>query len=111
MKKTWHSIKKAIIEANITILVTIPLVLAMIVMIIGAFISGSVFHREPPETFTRSISIFSMLLASLSGAAQIIKKEAPSALGFPFKGRLAVITGWFWLFLCGIGVALVLFSS
>jgi len=85
---------------NITLLVSIPLIISLVVIFIG----WEVVREQ--EKFIYDIGsciiiVLSSSIASLSGFAQIYRREAPGVIPkYSITGWFAIFMGWIWVIFC-----------
>jgi hypothetical protein len=93
---------------NIYILSIVPLILGLVIFLFGSRLVAQC--NGPCNEFGFGVvAILGFFAISLTGLAQIYRREAPG-LGprYPFKGWLAVVQGILWVVLCwGIMIYLI----
>lgn len=92
--------KNLIVKAHINITVTVSLLIALGVIIIGGACNTIYNNGNPSEIFRNINTIIAAIVASTGGVAQIIKKESPLGGKRTIKGKYAIVTGWFWICFC-----------
>jgi len=88
---------KFIQYTDIQLLISIPIILALIIIIGGGIISNQVFQGITPENVAGMIVSFGLFVSGFSGLLQIYRKESPSIMGKSFHGKIPIIMGSFWL--------------
>jgi hypothetical protein len=93
---------------NIYLLSLVPLVVALIVLFVGSHLSSK-FDGPSHELAVGIVTILGAFSASLTGFAQIYRREAPGIYpDFPITGWLAVVIGSIWVAMCwGVAIYLV----
>ena len=79
---------------NIYWLVIIPIVFALILLSVLTYIGEKMFNGVLPEFYFNLCVIIFLLVISLSGFAQVIRKEGPGPFGDSSYGIWSVVSGY-----------------
>jgi hypothetical protein len=97
-------------RVDIRVLVFTPIAISITLIIGWLFIADRLF-KSIPESYTAVVGAFSMFISSLSGFAQVVRKESPGLLGIPFVGTLPVLAGLLWMIFCWLLGALLIYLA
>ena len=92
--KTTKKITKWFASVNIYWLVITPLIFAILLTPIQSYIGEKIFGPELPEIYINFCAIVFSLIVSLSGFAQVIRKEGPGPVGGVSYGLWPIISGY-----------------
>ena len=95
-----EKINRFIMEADILLVIVIPLLLALVLLGGSSYIYKLWNKKEIPETFLIPIFVIATFIAGFSGLVQMIRQEAPGVMGSSVRGSWAVISGTIWLVMC-----------
>jgi len=109
-KRMYTILLKFIREGNIGWLVFSPMLVSFGFLIGAAFVADELFHGEVPEIYTSIGMMCFLLIFSLSGLAQVYRREAPGLLGRPYKGSMPVLSGITIVLICWAVVGYIIYS-
>lgn len=103
------SFYKFVQETDIDALVSIPPVIAISILITGAFLGSKIYPDGIPEPLNNIVIGCCSFIASLSGVAQIVRREAPGPFG---KHKAFAMTGGIlWLLICWVSGVVLIYSA
>ncbi len=88
-------------ETDIRVLVFMPPVLALAILIGCALIRGAQPTAPAQPPVPNLLLGIAFLIASLSGVAEIYRREMPGPFGGILKGRIAIVSGTLLILLFG----------
>ena len=94
------------LKTPIEFLIFLPVLFGIIIMFLGGIVGIVLFEGSLPIRFTYLLTIFMLLSFSISGFAQIAKKETTTFV-VRVQGRIAVVLGWVWVVICFSGILLM----
>ncbi len=108
LKVILQRIKTFFDETDIYTLAFMPPILGFGGYLVSLFIIENLSKKPIPESYIYIGLGVSSLIMSISGIAEIYKKEMPGSLGKVIKGTMAVISGLIIVVLFGFGGLVVL---
>lgn len=96
-------------QVNIYWLAVFPLVLSLLLLSGLLFVGNKVYDREFSEVFYSVSGAICLIIASLSGVAQVIRREGPGLFGQPVYGIWPIISGSILIIACW-GIAFYLLA-
>jgi hypothetical protein len=106
-----EKIRQFVKFTNIYVLVYSAVVIPLLIILTWAYVADKIFNGKIPEQYTSIVIACSMLISSVGGIIQIIRKESPGLLGIPFRGIFPVATGILWVAVCWSLACLLFFSA
>jgi len=79
---------------NIYWLVVIPIIFAIILLSVLLYVGEEIFNGVIPELYLNISVIIFLLVTSLAGFAQVIRKEGPGPFGNISYGIWPIISGY-----------------
>ena len=111
-KKTQMSIPKKIIlyaqRLNIYILVIGIVITSLLLLALLSYAGSKIYKNDAPEIYTAISGVFFLIILSLSGIVQILRREGPGPLGRPVFGAWPVITGIIIVVICWASIIYLL---
>jgi hypothetical protein len=79
---------------NIYWLVITPIIFAILLITLLSYLGEKLFHSGVPESFINFCAVIFLIVMSLSGFAQVIRKEGPGPFGNIIYGFWPIVSGY-----------------
>jgi hypothetical protein len=97
MKNNSETVKKIstwLKKINIYWLVITPIIMAILTVLILQYIWEKIFGNDIPENYLNLSTILFLFVMSLSGFAQVLRKEGPGPFGDVSYGFWPILSGY-----------------
>lgn len=107
-KKTVNKLPLWLQRINIYLLVVAPILISLFLLSGFLFVGEKIYGKNIPEFYYAITGAVCIIVGSLSGMFQVIRKEGPGPFGNPVYGVWPVISGIILIIICWISAAILI---